>query len=186
MRDQVDELEDSPEEGSDEENLVGTVMIEQSMGKEKCKLCPKFVDPDNHLSCPNCGTVYCTKCIQKHVENGKPCLDCKDPIEKNKLKPSKLYQKLFANTNKNMKILKDKHKKKTLKKETKENMYRCSDHDNETDLYCTTCQKVICTSCIAKKSHNGHEYEIFKERYDTIKQRLGKYNINRFYFLKYL
>lgn len=163
------------QDDSEEENLEGTVMIEQSMGKEKCKLCPKFVDPDNHLACNEWGQVFCTKCIMKKVDSGKPCPECNTKLDKKKLKPSKLYQKMAKNTNTKLKTLKEKSVMKEVKKVAKEGVFICGEHETESDMYCRNCQKTICSICITETaSHSGHEFKNFNKYYDDVRQRLGK------------
>lgn len=151
-------------------------MLQQSVGREKWKVCDKFVDPKNHLAWynPGCGQVFCTKWLKNCVSNGKPCPACKEYLDLEKLEPSKLYTKMSETTASTVKKLEEKAIKKLTGAVPDENTFKCPEHNKIAELYDIDCQKIVCTMCIGKSGvHKGHDFQMFEERYEEVSTRLG-------------
>ena len=151
----------------------------KGIGKVLCEICKRFVDPYNHLACyhAGCGQVFCSKWLQDHATKRKTCPSCWNSIDKNMLKPAKIYQKFYESTRKLYKR-KDTNWPKFWKNKDEvvweENSFVCPNHNRETDLYCTDCQMIVCTRCLANTgAHRGHDFHDFKTRFQKIKDRLG-------------
>lgn len=57
-------------------------------------------------------------------------------------------------------------------KKVKDNTLFCPEHhQRELELYCETCEKLICFQCTIK-DHNGHDYNLVREVFETHKEEI--------------
>ena len=128
-----------------------------------CPLClGTFTDP----KLLQCNHIFCRDCLAKRMElnsNELPCPTCQQvtpvpPAGVADLQPA--FQ-----TNHLLEIV-CKHK------EGKQDVLYCSQHHNrELELYCETCEELICFQCTIQQ-HNGHKYNLIGEVFEKHKQEI--------------
>ena len=96
--------------------------------------------------CRDCGEFICAACVDIHAQW--------DKLSKHEVVPLDVFEKKVKQLD-------------TLKKVT---LY-CSLHQGkELELYCETCEELICHNCIVKK-HKDHQYDLVT---DTFEQQKGE------------
>ena len=113
-----------------------------------------------------CNHVFCRDChvgLARRNPQGLPCPTCRQVTP---IPPSGVagLQSAFQ-TNQLLEIL-DKHEK------VKQDILYCQQHQNrELELYCETCEELICVQCTIQQ-HNGHEYNMIGEVFEKHKQEI--------------
>ena len=113
-----------------------------------------------------CNHVFCRDCLvglAHRNPQGLPCPTCRQvtPI------PSAGVASLQSafQTNQFLEIL-DQHEK------VKQDILYCQQHQNrELELYCETCDELICVQCTIQQ-HNGHKYNLIGEVFEKHKQEI--------------
>ncbi len=68
--------------GIDPSRIINSEQFEKFSEILKCKICYKLLN--NPFDCARCGNSFCLECIQKQIENNKPCpYTCEDFVIKN-------------------------------------------------------------------------------------------------------
>ena len=113
-----------------------------------------------------CNHVFCRDCLDRLAhrnQQGLPCPTCRQvtPIPPEGVAG---LQSAFQ-TNQLLEIL-DKHEK------VKQDILYCQQHQNrELELYCETCEELICVQCTIKQ-HNGHKYNLIGEVFEKHKKEI--------------
>ena len=113
-----------------------------------------------------CNHVFCRDCLvglAHRNQQGLPCPTCRQVTP---IPPSGVagLQSAFQ-TNKLLEIW-DKHEK------VKKDILYCQQHQNrELELYCETCEELICFECTIQQ-HNGHKYSLIGEVFEKHKQEI--------------
>ena len=113
-----------------------------------------------------CNHVFCRDCLvglTRRNPQGLPCPTCRKVTP---IPPSGVagLQSAFQ-TNNLLEIL-DQHEK------VKQDILYCQQHQNrELELYCETCEELICLQCTIQK-HNGHKYNLIGEVFEKIMSSL--------------
>ena len=113
-----------------------------------------------------CNHVFCRDCLvglAHRNPQGLPCPTCRQVTP---IPPSgvAVLQSAFQ-TNQLLEIL-DKHVK------AKQDILYCQHHQNrELELYCETCEELICVQCTIQK-HHGHKYNLIGEVFEKHKQEI--------------
>ena len=98
--------------------------------------------------CKQCATFLCPECLPHH----------------NKWKPNAGHQILSLDE-----VASTAHQLPRAKQDLKS----CTDHNKPLDLFCESCQQLICDDCIVKK-HKDHNYDLvtdtYRQRKDAIDQ----------------
>ena len=113
-----------------------------------------------------CNHVFCRDCLvglAHRNPQGLPCPTCRQVTP---IPPSGVagLQSAFQ-TNHLLEIL-DQHEK------VKQDILYCQQHQNrELELYCETCEELICFQCTIQQ-HNGHKYNLIGEVFEKHKQEI--------------
>ena len=113
-----------------------------------------------------CNHVFCRDCLvglARRNPQGLPCPTCHQVTP---IPPSGVagLQSAFQ-TNQFLEIL-DQHEK------VKIDILYCPQHQNrELELYCETCEELICVQCTIQQ-HNGHKYNLIGEVFEKHKQEI--------------
>ena len=113
-----------------------------------------------------CNHVFCRDCLvglARRNPQGLPCPTCRQVTP---IPPSGMagLQPAFQ-TNQLLEIL-DKHVK------VKQDILYCQHHQNrELELYCETCEELICVLCTIQQ-HHGHKYNLIGEVFEKHKQEI--------------
>ena len=113
-----------------------------------------------------CNHVFCRDCLvglAHRNQQGLPCPTCRQvtPIPQEGVAG---LQSAFQ-TNQLLEIL-DQHEK------VKQDILYCQQHQNrELELYCETCEELICFQCIIQQ-HHGHKYNMIGEVFEKYKQEI--------------
>ena len=117
----------------------------------------KKVSCDQHVSCDNCkksdATGYCKQCTKLY------CAECLGVH--NKWAPCVNHTVISLD-----KIAHTAFQLPSIKPEVTMN---CSSHDKPLEIYCETCQGLICFICTFR-IHKGHEYDLVSDAYDKHRQ----------------
>ena len=113
-----------------------------------------------------CNHVFCRDCLvglAHRNQQGLPCPTCRQVTP---IPPSGVAGlKSAFQTNQLLEIL-DKHEK------VKQDILYCPKHENrELELYCETCEELICFQCTIQQ-HNGHKYNLIGEVFEKHKQEI--------------
>ena len=113
-----------------------------------------------------CNHVFCRDCLvglARRNPQGLPCPTCRQVTP---IPPSGVagLQSAFQ-TNQFLEIL-DQHEK------VKQEILYCGQHQNrELELYCETCEELICVQCTIQQ-HHGHKYNLIGEVFEKHKQEI--------------
>ena len=113
-----------------------------------------------------CNHVFCRDCLvglARRNPQGLPCPTCRQVTP---IPPSGVegLQSAFQ-TNQFLEIL-DQHEK------VKQDILYCQQHQNrELELYCETCEELICFQCTIQQ-HNGHKYNLIGEVFEKHKKEI--------------
>ena len=113
-----------------------------------------------------CNHVFCRDCLvglARRNQQGLPCPTCRQVTP---IPPSGVagLQSAFQ-TNQFLEIL-DQHEK------VKQDILYCPQHQNrELELYCETCEELICFQCTIQQ-HHGHKYDLIGEVFEKHKQEI--------------
>ena len=113
-----------------------------------------------------CNHVFCRDCLvglARRNQQGLPCPTCRQVTP---IPPSGVegLQSAFQ-TNQLLEIL-DKHEK------VKQDILYCQQHENrEQELYCETCEELICVQCTIQQ-HHTHKYNLMDEVFEKHKQEI--------------
>ena len=113
-----------------------------------------------------CNHVFCRDCLvglARRNQQGLPCPTCRQVTP---IPPSGVagLQSAFQ-TNQFLEIL-DQHEK------VKKDILYCLQHENrELELYCETCEELICFQCTIQQ-HHGHKYNLIGEVFEKYKQEI--------------
>ena len=131
-----------------------------------CLVClDTYTDP-KQLQCHH---VYCQTCLVRLVvrdQQGQLVLTCPTCRQVTPVPASGVagLQPAF-HINHLLDILEE-HKK------AKEGALYCADHqERELELYCDTCEKLVCLQCVIKE-HNGHKYNLLKDVLEQSKREI--------------
>ena len=113
-----------------------------------------------------CNDVFCRDCLvglARRNQQGLPCPTCRQVTP---IPPSGVEGLQFAfQTNHLLEIL-DQHDK------VKQDILYCLQHQNrELELYCETCEEIICFQCTIQ-IHNGHKYNLIVEVFEKHKKEI--------------
>ena len=113
-----------------------------------------------------CNHVFCRDCLvglARRNPQGLPCPTCRQVTQ---IPPAGVegLQTAFQ-TNQFLEIL-DQHKK------VKKDILYCQQHQNrELELFCETCDELICLQCTIQQ-HNGHKYNLIGDLFEKHKQEI--------------
>ena len=131
--------------------------------KLNCLIClGTYTDP----KLLQCNHVFCRDCLvglARRNPQGLPCPTCRQVTP---IPPAGVegLQSAFQ-TNQFLEIL-DQHEK------VKQDILYCPQHQNrELELYCETCEELICVQCTIHQ-HNGHKYNLIGEVFEKHKQEI--------------
>ena len=167
-------------------------MAEKALMKLEEQLnCPICLDAYNDPKLLKCFHVYCRKCLVPLVDRGEQgqlsitCPTCRHstPISEQGPGVSGLQSAFHIN---NLLEFQDSIKKirnspvilegivLTESKSLIKKVRYCTVHkDRELELYCETCEKLICLRCIMKGDmHHSHEYEDLNKSFDKYKEEI--------------
>ena len=121
----------------------------------------KVVVKDKQISCDNCSegnaTSYCKQCAIGFCEK---CL-----AMHNGLKPNAAHQimdmKDFIITASQLLPVKE------------EAIMNCTDHNKPLEIFCETCQELICQSCTIRR-HKDHNYDVVSDTFPKHRQDIEK------------
>ena len=114
----------------------------------------------------HCNHVFCRDCLvglARRNPHGLPCPTCRQVTP---IPPSGVagLQSAFQ-TNQFLEIL-DQHEK------VKQDILYCQQHENrELELYCETCDELICLQCTIQQ-HHGHKYNLIGDVFEKHKQEI--------------
>lgn len=105
-----------------------------------------------------CGHTFCSSCLQRLIELPKRYIQCPNCRNEQRRYPNlDLYPKNYG-------LLEELDSRKYRQNHSKEirpinlNISFCPDHPKKPyEFYDETCQKYVCSHCIALGEHNGHK-----------------------------
>lgn len=150
---------------------VRSKAIDQLEKEVTCDICFSLYTEPRQLKCSH---VYCQKCIDRL--EGRPLISCPccRKITELPLMGAAGLQSAF-NMNSLLEIftnLKKSDSGRDPKSRIEDFTCHCSTHGRISELYCETCDHLICFECVIRDGiHKTHEYEKLKdafERYKTV------------------
>ena len=157
-----------------------TDLLRRLQEQIQCPIClEKFVDP---RSLP-CQHVFCRSCLDQVYNEEKDevkCPTCRAVTSMSRKGSSSLPKAIHTNS------LVDLYNSEPLLQQVaseeddscedpeKEEVEKCSVHGRVLEMYCSTCQEVVCVVCAVQSHNNRHECdllsEIFTHHWATIKE----------------
>ena len=124
----------------------------------------KKVSGDQQASCDNCDKTnanrYCKQCSKFF------CPECLDLH--NQWKPNTCHQTLSLEE-----VANTAYQLPQAKPETTDN---CTDHNKPLEIFCETCEELICHNCTVKK-HKDHDYDVVIDTYKKYRGIIEKSSI---------
>ena len=97
--------------------------------------------------CRDCGEFICATCVDVHIQWGK--------LSKHEVVPLIEFEKRVKQLDALKKVI-----------------FYCSLHEGkELELYCETCEELICHNCIVKK-HRDHQYDLVTDTFERQKEEI--------------
>ena len=124
----------------------------------------KKVSGDQHASCDNCDNTnadrYCKQCTKFICQQ---CLHHHDNWRANASHETIRLEEVASSV----------YQLPQVKPEVTEN---CTDHNKPLEIFCETCQELICHNCTVKK-HKDHDYDVVSDTYSKHEEEITKSSI---------
>lgn len=120
-----------------------------SQGEIECGLCSESKPSEVNSYCRDCNEFICNLCEGAH----------------HRMKTFKSHEVVT------MSILKQNIRQNLPHKRR---LSKCPGHSEDLDMYCSTCEELICMKCSTDQPHSNHEYGLVKQFAPEAKEELGE------------
>ena len=145
---------------------MAEVALKKLADQLNCSVClDTFTDPKQL----QCHRVHCRKCLVKLVDRDQqgqlivPCPNCRQVTPVPPTGVAGLQPAFHINH-----LLDILHEHRTA---TTDTQFCCEHQERQLELYCKTCEKLICLHCTIKE-HNGHNYNLVSQVADSHKDKI--------------